>query len=256
MSRKNDLITQAKSWLGLKESDNSYLEILNVYNAHKPLARNYAIKPSDPWCATFASAVAIATNCTDIVPTEVSCYFMVEGFKKLGEWIEDESVKPQIGDYIFYDWDDTGIGDNRGVPDHVGIVVSVTDYTITVIEGNRNDSVAYRTIEVNGKYIRGFGRPKYDDKPSESSKEEQSNNDYAQFFDKGKAGHYRCDCDLWLKRGANKNKPGIVVMPEGSIVTCYGYYSMDGSNPWLYATVTLNKRLYTGFCSSKYLTRI
>lgn len=256
MSRLNDVISQAEKWLGYNERDKTYLEILNVYNSHKPLARGYAIKPTDAWCATFASAVAIRANCTDVIPTEVSCYYMVEGFKKLGEWIEDESIRPNVGDYIFYDWQDSGIGDNFGCPDHVGIVVAVSNGVITVIEGNHNDSVSYRDIAVNGKYIRGFGRPKYDSKPSSTDKADQTNNDYAQFRDVAKAGHYKCDCDLWMKRGAGKDKTGIVVMPSGTVVTCYGYYSMCGDVPWLYSTARVRGVLYTGFCSTKYLTKI
>lgn len=64
--------------------------------------------------------------------------------------------------FIFYDWDDTGAGDNTGWPDHVGIVESVSGGNITVIEGNKNNAVARRTIAVNGRYIRGYGVPKYE----------------------------------------------------------------------------------------------
>ena len=38
----------------------------------------------------------------------------------------------------------------------------VKDGVITVIEGNMHDKVARRTINVNGKYIRGFVTPHYD----------------------------------------------------------------------------------------------
>ena len=33
---------------------------------------------------------------------------------------------------------------------------------ITVIEGNKNNAVGRRTLDVNGRYIRGYGVPKYD----------------------------------------------------------------------------------------------
>ena len=33
--------------------------------------------------------------------------------------------------------------------------------TIKVIEGNMSDAVGYRKLAVNGRYIRGFGVPKY-----------------------------------------------------------------------------------------------
>ena len=65
---------------------------------------------------------------------------------------------------IYYDWDDSGKGDNVGVSDHVGIVEKVSGGKITVIEGNYSDSVKRRTLAVDGKYIRGYGVPKYDTK--------------------------------------------------------------------------------------------
>lgn len=68
---------------------------------------------------------------------------------------------PSPGDAIFYDWQDSGSGDNTGWPDHVGIVETISGSTITVIEGNKSDAVGRRTLQVNGKYIRGYGVPKY-----------------------------------------------------------------------------------------------
>jgi hypothetical protein len=52
-------------------------------------------------------------------------------------------------------------GDNTGWPDHVGIVEKVSGKTITVIEGNKSNAVGRRTLQVGGKYIRGYGVPKY-----------------------------------------------------------------------------------------------
>lgn len=160
------VVDQAKSWLGCKESDGSFKIIIDTYNAHKPLARGYAVKYTDSWCAAFVSAVAIKLGYTDIIPTECSCSKMIELLKKLGAFVEDDAYIPKSGDILFYDWDDTGKGDNAGVSDHVGIVEKVDGNTITVIEGNYSDSVKRRTIEVNGKYIRGYGAPKYDSEPA------------------------------------------------------------------------------------------
>ena len=80
----------------------------------------------------------------------------------MGIWVESDSYVPSPGDYIFYDWDDNGIGDNRGDSDHVGIVEKVSDGLIYVIEGNYSNAVKRRTLAVNGRYIRGYGVPKYD----------------------------------------------------------------------------------------------
>lgn len=159
------VIEQAKAWLGCKESNGTHKPIIDLYNAHKPLARGYKVKYTDEWCATFVSAVAIKLGYTDIIPTECSCTKMVELFKKLGVWEENEARTPKAGDIILYDWEDNGTGNNTGTPNHVGIVEKVSGSTITVIEGNINEAVGRRTIKVNGKFIRGYGVPKYDAEP-------------------------------------------------------------------------------------------
>lgn len=151
----------AKAWLGCKESDGTHKQIIDVYNGHKPLARGYAVKYTDAWCSTYASAVAIKAGLTDIIPTECGCEKHIQLFKNLGAWQESDAYVPKPADYIFYDWDDSGTGDCTGNADHVGIVCEVNDGKITVIEGNKSDAVGYRTINVDGKYIRGYGVPDY-----------------------------------------------------------------------------------------------
>lgn len=157
-------VAQAQKWVGRKESDGTHKEIVDIYNSHKPLARGYAVKYTDSWCATFVSAVSIKTECTDLVPTECSCQQMIELFKKIGCWVENENRTPNVGDIIFYDWDDNGSGDNTGWSDHVGIVEKISNGYMTVIEGNYNDAVGRRVIAVNARYIRGYGVPKFETK--------------------------------------------------------------------------------------------
>lgn len=156
------VVEQAKAWLGYNEADGTHKKIIDVYNAHTPLARGYKVKYTDEWCATFVSAVAIKTGYTDIIPTECGCQKMIDLLKKLGAWVENENRTPNPGDIIFYDWQDSGSGDNQGWADHVGIVEKVSGDTITVIEGNYSKSVKRRTLKVNGNKIRGYGVPKYD----------------------------------------------------------------------------------------------
>ncbi len=158
---RESLVAQARGWIGCKESDGSHKKIIDTYNAHKPLARGYKVQYTDAWCATFVSACAIKTGMTDIIPTECGCGEMVKLFQKLGEWDENDARTPNVGDIIFYDWQDSGSGDNQGNPDHVGILEKVSGTTITVIEGNKNDAVGRRTFKANGRYIRGYGVPKY-----------------------------------------------------------------------------------------------
>ena len=163
---REKIVAQARSWIGCKESDGSHKKVIDTYNSHTPRARGYKLKYTDAWCAGFASACAIACGATDIIPTEVSCQKQIALFQSKGIWVEDDSYVPKPGDYIFYDWQDTGAGDNKGNSDHVGIVEKVVDGVITVIEGNYSNAVKRRTLKVNGKYIRGYGVPKYDEAPA------------------------------------------------------------------------------------------
>ena len=157
------VVSIAQSYIGCNERDGSHKKIIDLYNSHKPLARGYAVKYTDAWCSTFASAVAIQAGLTNIIPTECGCQKHIELFKKLGSWQENDAHVPSPGDYIFYDWQDSGVGDNKGAADHVGIVEKVAGNTITVIEGNYSNAVKRRTLAVNGRYIRGYGVPKYGD---------------------------------------------------------------------------------------------
>ena len=164
MERKQ-IVEQAKAWLGKRESDGSFKEIIDLYNGHTPLARGYKMKYTDAWCATFVSALAIKTGCTELIPTECSCGRMIQLMQEKGIWEENDAYSPKAGDILFYDWQDSGRGDNTGWPDHVGIVEKVENGQITVIEGNLNNTVGRRTLAVNGRYIRGYGVPEYEEQP-------------------------------------------------------------------------------------------
>ena len=175
-----EVVKQAQAWLGKNENDGSHKEIIDIYNSHEPLARGYKMKYTDSWCSCFVSSVSIKLGYTDIIPTEVGCERHIELFKNIGEWIEDESVKPEAGWIIFYDWEDKGNGDNTGWSDHIGIVEKVSGNTITVIEGNINNAVGRRKLKVNGQYIRGYGEPKYDieEQPVEPTPEEENKEEF------------------------------------------------------------------------------
>lgn len=161
-----DYVNLLQDWVGKKESDGSHMDIVDIYNGHRPLARNYKVKRADNWCATTVSAAAIKLGYTDIIPTECSCGRLIEKCQKIGIWVEDENRTPKVGDLIFYDWDDDGKGDNKGWPEHVGVVEAVAGGKITVIEGNYKNAVGRRVIEVNGKNIRGYAVPKFDKEPT------------------------------------------------------------------------------------------
>lgn len=158
------IVNTAVAWLGCKEANGSHKKIIDVYNAHTPLPVGYKMKYTDAWCATYVSAVAIKAGLDDIIPLECGCGRYITLAQKMGIWVENDAFVPQAGDIVLYDWDDNGVGDNKGNADHIGIVISVSGSTIKVIEGNMSDAVGYRNLAVNGRYIRGFVTPKYSSK--------------------------------------------------------------------------------------------
>lgn len=265
------VVSIAQSYIGCKESDGSHKKIIDLYNSHKPLARGYAVKYTDAWCSTFASAVAIAAGLTGIIPTECGCEKHIALFKALGSWQENDAYVPAPGDYIFYDWQDGtnyATTDNTGAADHVGIVEKVSGQTITVIEGNYSNAVKRRTLAVNGRYIRGYGVPKYGSgtasaapaAPAQTAKPtvtEKKAEEAARSLDKTLAGTYAVNAasGLHIRSGAGTSKASLAVLPNGTKVRNYGYYTLSGGVKWLYVQVTYNGVTYTGFMSSQYLRK-
>lgn len=158
---RQKLVSTAKAYLGCKEADGSHKKIIDIYNAHKPLAVGYKVQYTDAWCSAFVSAMSILCGLTDILPTECGCGRHIDLFRQLGEWVENDAYVPQAGDVIFYSWNDSGYGDCTTGASHVGIVTACDGKNITVIEGNISNAVGYRTLAVNGRYIRGYGVPNY-----------------------------------------------------------------------------------------------
>ena len=163
---RSNVVSIMKGWLGWSETNGQFKKIIDIYNNHKPLARGYKVKYSDEWCATAVSAAFITAGLTDIGFTECSCNRMIALYKAKGRWKENDTYVPKVGDVIMYDWNDNGVGDNVGLADHVGLVTEVNGNKLTIIEGNKNETVAYRSIDINGKFIRGYCVPDYASKAS------------------------------------------------------------------------------------------
>lgn len=78
----------------------------------------------------------------------------------------------------------------------------------------------------------------------------------AQSKDRKLAGTYKTTTRLDLRYGAGSDKyDSIVIMPKGTKCQCYGYYTDVSGTKWLYIVATVNGKQYTGFASSKCLTK-
>ena len=155
-------IAEAVALIGCSEADGSHRKIIDYYNQHKPASAGF-MGYSDPWCAAFVAAVAMLSDLPgSTIPIETYVPQMIVMLQRLGAWEENDAYTPSPGDLIFYDWQDSGTGDNTGTADHVGIVERVEGNTFTVIEGNMGGGVVgRRRMSINAKFIRGFGVPHF-----------------------------------------------------------------------------------------------
>ena len=159
MTDRKKVVNWLQGYVGITEGGTKHKALLATFNS---AYSGYTMTTSDAWCAAAVSAAFIGSGLTSIFPcVECSCPRMISKAQSAGIWVEDDSYIPSTGDVIMYDWDDSGSGDNTGTADHVGLVASVANGKITVLEGNVSDTVGYRTISVNGRYIRGYITPKY-----------------------------------------------------------------------------------------------
>lgn len=256
---RSEVVKLAKSWEGKNEADGSFKEIIDIYNslgAKRP--RKVKMAYTMAWCATTWSAIAVKLGYTEVMPIECSCGKLVEKAQKMGIWVENDEFIPQPGDAVLYDWQDTGSGNDMGWPDHIGTVIetNVAGGYFIVMEGNYSNSVKRRKMLINGKNIRGFITPKYD---PEVVKTPKKKNVVAKAGAKSKdaklAGSYKTTGRLHLRDDAGTTAKSLCVIPKGTVVQNFGYYSQVGTVKWMYVTVTIDKVNYTGFSSSKYLTK-
>lgn len=264
------------AWTGAAQGSATHKKILDIYNGSTPLARGVKMTTSLPWCAATASAAYIAAGIADYTGTECSCSCWIEIAKKKGIWVENDAHIPGIGDACIYDWQDDGKGDNTGAPDHVGIVtaVSLAGGTFTVTEGNMSKKVGKRTMQFNGRYIRGFICPDYAliakklggtsaapaaaavpvTAASTSAKVVKAN-ESARYFHKTLAGVYTATATLNIRNGAGTSKKVLTTIQKGTAVNCYGYYNVDKGSKWLYIQFKQGNTTYTAFASAAYLAK-
>lgn len=165
MATAQDILDVMRGWLG----ESSHRTIIDIYNAHTPLAVGHRMTMQDAWCDATVSAAFIQCNAVDAIGgTECGVERHIQLFKKAGIWEEDGTVTPEPGWIITFNWDDK-TQPNDGFADHIGIVESVVGSTVNTIEGNSNGRVARCSYAVSHGNIRGYAKPKYGEqiKPAE-----------------------------------------------------------------------------------------
>jgi hypothetical protein len=116
--------------------------------------------PSAHWCAVAVWAGLKAVGCSDLYyggRKTASCPNLLEYYRK--NHPEQIVTDPQPGDWVFFDWDASGI------PDHIGTVEAVGKGEITTLEGNVGDAYK-RLIRKRDWKILAYVRPAWpDDEP-------------------------------------------------------------------------------------------
>ena len=155
MSRIDSIIETARSYLGTTEGSAKHKEIIDLYNKAR-YSDAYQMTMNDPWCCAFVVAVFEKCGMADIIPGYAACEQMISIFTKWGRYYSRSVRSVRPGDIIFYNWN----GDLSA--DHVGIVVQNRFGELSVIEGNKSDTVAYRSIGSMDSCVLGYGVPNYD----------------------------------------------------------------------------------------------
>lgn len=174
---RQSVVNIMQGWLGWSEANGKYKAIIDLYNTQKPLPVGYKVKYTDEWCAATVTAAGMQAGLSDIIFGECSCSRMMALYQQAGRWMEDDAYKPQIGDIVMYRWDDGAdyaTTDNTSTPNHVGIVAAVNGSIMTIIEGNKGEKVATRSLFVNGRYIRGYCLPDYASKAKQTAEEDET----------------------------------------------------------------------------------
>lgn len=147
-------------WKGYNEADGTDDIIINIYNAHRE--RDYKPALNEPWCQMTVSAAAYESgNFPGILPNEAYCPFAVDWFKQRGQW-KSYRERPVVGDIVYYDWS----GTRTKLSGHVGTVIQVNSTTMVVREGNYQDALKDRNIELSSPFILGYGTVKWPATPT------------------------------------------------------------------------------------------
>ena len=264
-----DVIGIMRSWIGYSEANGKYKTIVDIYNTYcervGKYPRGYKVPYSVAWCDVTVSAAFIKAEAVDLIGgIECGVEEHIQIFKRKGIWIEDGKITPNPGYIITYNWDQFA-QQNDGYADHIGVVESVKDGQIVVIEGNYNDTVQRRSIPVGWGYIRGFAAPDYANAGTTGAKPETKPEAKPEAKPEEENTGKLNDTERWVgsvtasllnvRTWAGTEYPKIKSWPqlrEGNLVSvCDTVKAADGSK-WYYIKIADK---YYGFISAKYIRR-
>ena len=155
-------VSIALSYVGMQKGSTLHHYLIDQYNKIRPLPRAYEVSYKDDYCAAFVSSCAYQAGMSSIIFPECGCEEMIKLYQRAGRWEERDDYRPKIGDLLFYDWQDSGKGDDTGWADHVAVVVAVDANGYDTCEGNTSGGqVLKKRRSFDEQYTRGFALPDY-----------------------------------------------------------------------------------------------
>jgi len=151
INRNAEMIRIAMSYLNIDLTAKNTL--CNFYNENCGVLvanpkRKYKIKYTDNWCAMFMSVCAFKAGLVSF-DHEVSVIQMRDIAISKDKFLNDGEFVC-TGDMIVYNWN------ADYVPDHIGLIISISDNHYVVVEGNYSSTVKVRIVKKDSKFIAGF----------------------------------------------------------------------------------------------------
>lgn len=143
------IISVAKSQIGVKEEPYNNVKY-NTWFYGKEVCEAQKGQTRYAWCVVFLAWCADRADVPQsVIPKIGSVSGLKSFFVNQGRYYSGSEYTPKAGDIVFFK------------ESHAGIVVSVEDGKVTVVEGNYSDSVAKTTYDLGSSKMTGFGSPKY-----------------------------------------------------------------------------------------------
>ena len=236
--------------------------------------------PTDPDCNVLANCVGYAYgrfneivgagSCKYLAPTNAENFMQYKGSLETG-------MTPRVGACMVWQAGATLSGsDGAG---HVAIVEKVISATEVVTSesgwkaskpfwtqtrkkgtGNWGQSSNYKFLgfiynpspDCKGTPVSAPAQPATPAQPKEVKA-----SGTAKFLNRSFSAAFKvtAKAGLYIRDDAGQNKKALTLLPFGTSVRCYGYYSTVGNVKWLYVQTTHNGVTYTGFCSEEFLQR-
>lgn len=155
------IVSLAKSQVGYTEQKNNITKYAKDFDTKWPDFYNTK-KNGASWCDIFVDWLFCETVGPDKAMEMLyqpkkscgaGCKYSVQYYKKHNAYDKN----PQVGDQIFFG--------RAGAESHTGIVIAVSSYSVTTIEGNSTNMVRQHVYNLTDYHIAGYGHPKYEAEP-------------------------------------------------------------------------------------------